>query len=140
MWIFSQIRNENRDPGILYYLTGNKVALRVFPFAKDEVRKTGIEFLHKEPIQLNIDGNVLELGNDEETMYENIKTENVAYVSARQKQQLNWVKREPYFHFLVDVSKEQKAIQPILSRELNGSWTLIPHFRITPESALSIVM
>ncbi|MDI9603965.1 MAG: MSEP-CTERM sorting domain-containing protein [Bacteroidota bacterium] len=109
MWIFSQIRNENRDPGILYYLTGNKVAFRVFPFAKDEVRKTGIEFLHKEPIQLNVDGNVVELGNDEETMYENIETENVAYVSARQKQQLNWVKREPYFHFLVDVAKEQKG-------------------------------
>lgn len=105
MWIFSQIRNENRDPGILYYLTGNKVAFKVFPFTKDEVRKTGIEFLHKEAIKLNIDNNVIELGNPDETIYENIETENIVYVSAQQKQKLKSVKRKPYFHFLVDVSK-----------------------------------
>lgn len=107
MWIFSQIRNENRDPGILYYLTGNKVAFRVFPFAKDEVRKTGIEFLHKEPITLNIDNNIIELGNIEETIYEKIETESIAYVSVQQKQKLNSVKRKPYFHFLLDASKNQ---------------------------------
>lgn len=105
MWIFSQIRSENRDPGILYYLTGNKVAFRVFPFAKDEVRKTGIEFLHKEPVKLNFDGHIIELGNDAETENETIKTENITYVSSRQKQSLKSVKRDPYFHFLVDVSK-----------------------------------
>ena len=109
MWIFSQIRNENRDPGILYYLTGNKVAFRVFPFAKNEVRKTGIEFLHKEPIKLNIDNNIVELGNIEETIYENIETENIAYVSAQQKQKLSSVKRKPYFHFLVNASKNQNS-------------------------------
>jgi hypothetical protein len=109
MWIFSQIQNENRDPGILYYLTGNKVAFRVFPFSKDEIRKTGIEFLHKEPITLNIDNNVVELGSIEETVYENIETENIAYVSAQQKQKLKSVKRKPYFHFLVDVSKDKNS-------------------------------
>jgi hypothetical protein len=109
MWVFTQIRNENRDPGILYYLTGNKVAFRVFPFSKDEVRKTGIEFLHKEPIKLNIDNNVVELGNQEETIYKNIETKNIIYVSAQQKESLKSVKRKPYFHFLVDVSKDNKS-------------------------------
>ncbi|MFM9948863.1 MAG: MSEP-CTERM sorting domain-containing protein [Saprospiraceae bacterium] len=109
MWIFSQIRNEDRDPGILYYLTGNKVAFRVFPFSKDEVRRTGIEFLHKEPVRLNIDNNIVELGDQEETIYEKIDTENVIYVSAQQKQSLKSVQRKPYFHFLVDVSKDKKS-------------------------------
>lgn len=109
MWIFSQIRNENRDPGILYYLTGNKVAFRVFPFAKDEVRKTGIEFLHKDPIKLHIDDNIVELGNKEETVCENIDTENIAYISALEKQNLKPTKRKPYFHFLIDASKDQNS-------------------------------
>lgn len=107
MWIFSQIRNENKDPGILYYLTGNRVAFRVFPFAENEVRKTGIEFLHKEPIKLNIDNKIVELGNEAETIYENIDNENIAYISARQKEKLSSVKRKPYFHFLVDISNEK---------------------------------
>ncbi|MDC9722955.1 MAG: MSEP-CTERM sorting domain-containing protein [Urechidicola sp.] len=109
MWIFSQIRNTNRDPGILYYLTENKVAFRVFPFSKDEVRKTGIEFLHKEPVKLKFDDTIVELGNQEETIYEKIETENIAYVSAKQKQKLKSVKRKPYFHFLIDISKDQSS-------------------------------
>lgn len=107
MWVFSNIRNENKDPGILYYLTGNKVAFRVFPLAADEVRKTGIEFLHKEPVTLKIDSNVVELGGAEETQHENIETENVIYVSPQQKRTLKPVQRRPYFHFLVDVSKDK---------------------------------
>lgn len=107
IWIFSQIRNENRDPGILYYLSGNRVAFRVFPFAADEVRRTGIEFLHKEPAVLNIDGNEVMLGNAEQSVYEKIETENIAYVSAKEKQSLSVVSRKPYFHFLINVSEKQ---------------------------------
>ncbi|MDR3266094.1 MAG: MSEP-CTERM sorting domain-containing protein, partial [Tannerella sp.] len=119
MWVFSQIRNTNRDPGILYYLTGNKVAFRVFPFAKDEVRKTGIEFLHKEPIQLNIDGYFVELGMEKETPPSPIiETDDVIYVPAQQKQRLKQVQRNPYFHFLVDVSKEKRDYFPDFSRRI----------------------
>jgi len=118
MWIFSAIRNENKDPGILHYLTGNKVAFRVFPFAKNEVRKTGIEFLHKEPIKLNIDKNTVELGNAGETIYENVETENVVYVSARQKQSLKIVKRKPYFHFLIDASKDKEKFSADFIRRI----------------------
>lgn len=108
MWVFSNIRNENRDPGILHYLTGNKVAFRVFPFSQNEVRKTGIEFLHKEPIKLTIDNNIVELGTTEETTNEKIETEDFAYVSIQQKQALKTVQRKPYFHFLIDISNDKK--------------------------------
>ena len=111
MWVFSQIRNENRDPGILYYLTGNKIAFRVFPFAKNEIRKTGIELLHKEPVKLIIDGNLIELGNIKETTITDTETDNIIYVSSKQKQQLNQVQRKPYFHFLVDVSKNKSTTE-----------------------------
>jgi len=115
MWIFSQIRNENKDPGILYYLTGNKVAFRVFPFAKDEIRKTGIELLHKEPVKLIIDGNIIELGNIKETTITDTETDNIIYVSSKQKRTLNQVQRKPYFHFLVDIS-DSKSMDKITNR------------------------
>jgi hypothetical protein len=110
MWVFSQIRNESRDPGILYYLTGNKVAFRVFPFERKEVRKTGIEFLHNDPVKLTIDGYTVELGMERKATDDIVETKNVVYVSARQKKFLKQVCRKPYFHFLVDVSEGKEQL------------------------------
>jgi hypothetical protein len=109
-WIYSNIRNQNRDPGILYYLTGNKIAFRVFPFNKGEKRKTGIQILHKEPITFDLDNNTIKLGNEAiATMSSDSTTyENVVYISAKQKQTLKQVQRKPYFHFLLDVSKHKE--------------------------------
>lgn len=106
MWIFSQIRNVNRDPGILHYLTGNKVAFRVFPFAGKEVRKTGIQFIHKEPVKLSIGNRSIELGNSSETLANmNVDNPEITYLSTKEKQNLKKVQRKPYYHFLVDVSQ-----------------------------------
>lgn len=112
MWVFSNIRNENKDPGILHYLTGNRVAFRIFPFAKDEVRKSGFQVVHKEPIQLNLQNQMVKLGQDEKTEPGVIDIkESVVYVSGKQKQSLKQIKRKPYWHFLVDISsgKENNA-------------------------------
>ena len=114
MWVFSQIRNTNRDPGILYYLSGNKVELKVFPFAKNETRKTGIEFIHKEPVKLYIDGNTILLGNDSVKQNQNNpypENNNVIYISAKEKQNLKAVQRNPYYHFMIDVSKNNEKQQ-----------------------------
>lgn len=109
MWVFSNIKNENRDPGILYYSTGNNVAFHVFPFAKAEVRKTGIQIIHKEPIAFKLDKNIIKLGNEVETIYnDSLSYENVVYISSKQKQKLNQVQRKPYFHFIIDISKNKE--------------------------------
>ncbi len=105
MWVFSNIRNENKDPGILYYLTGNKVAFRVFPFAKGETRKTGIQILHKEPLKLLIGSQLVNIKTDNQLVdTKNNLDDNVLFVSANQKKALKLVQRKPYFHFLVNAS------------------------------------
>jgi len=111
MWVFSQIRNTNKDPGILYYLTGNKVAFRVFPFAKNEIRKTGIQFIHKDPIELNLDGNTIVLGSSpiEITSPKKVNTKTVTYVSTKEKQTLQKINRTPFYHFIVDISKDKES-------------------------------
>jgi hypothetical protein len=104
MWVYYSIVTARKDPGILFYLNGNKVSFRVFPFSRDEKRKTGIEFLHREPVSINIDGKTIELGEPVDSATANIETEDFIYVSAHNKQFLNRVTRKPYFHFIVDTS------------------------------------
>ena len=112
MWVFSQIRNENRDPGLLHYLTGNQVSFRVFPFGENEIRQTGIQFIHKEPITINIDDHIVQLGDEITNQNDTslIEKNNVAYVSSKTKQSLKAVKRQPYYHFIVDVSEEKENL------------------------------
>jgi hypothetical protein len=107
-WIYSNIRNQNRDPGILFYKSGNKVEFRVFPFVEKEIRKTGIQFIHKEPIELEIDGKIVKLGNENEKIDAHFEDETAIYVSSTEKRKLRKIKRKPYIHFMVDVSDPAK--------------------------------
>ena len=112
MWVFSQIRNTNRDPGILYYLSGNKVIFKVFPFANEEVRKTGIEFIHKEPVQICFDDKIVNLGNNiEQSQVLTEEINDIIYVSPNKKKTLDVVQRKPYYHFIVDVSNNKKEFK-----------------------------
>ncbi|NDV96859.1 MSEP-CTERM sorting domain-containing protein [Dysgonomonas sp. 521] len=107
-WVFDQIRSVNRDPGLLRYLHGNLVEFKVFPFQKEEIRRTGIEFIHKDPVEITIDGYTLSLGNSiiQQQVSNNstVKTEDVIYLSTTDKNKLETVERKPYYHFIVDVS------------------------------------
>ncbi|MFO8054819.1 MAG: MSEP-CTERM sorting domain-containing protein [Bacteroidales bacterium] len=105
MWVFSEIRNRKRDPGILYYLTGNRISLRVFPFTKNEVRKTGFELIHKEPFTLFIDSTELQLGKAGIPADGSFENQDMAYISTNKKESLPKVQRQPYFHFLVNASE-----------------------------------
>ena len=135
MWVFNQIQNENRDPGILYYKTGNKVAFKVFPFAKNEVRKTGIEFIHKESLKLNIDDQIVELGNITEQpdlSLEKSNDKNCIYISSKEKSKLPKAQRTPYYYFIVDVSKGKEILK---SEFINRMETLLNKNLIPKENA-----
>jgi len=107
MWIYSMIRNTRRDPGILHYLKGNKIAFKVYPFAAREIRKTGIQIIHKEAIELKIDDHTLELGNKDQIQNYNIENEHAYYLNPSEKRSLSLTKRSPYYHFVVPASDEE---------------------------------
>ncbi len=107
IWVYSRIRNTRKDPGILHYTTGNNIKFRVFPFRKDEVRKTGIKFIHKEPTEIKLDGKIIKLGNNSNQKHVDIvynNTRDVIYFSPDSKASLSKIKRKPYYHFIVDKS------------------------------------
>lgn len=110
IWIFQQIRNVNRDPGLLTYIGGNEIEFKVFPFQQQETRYTGIEFIHKEPVEIIIDGHAISLGDKSYSspIDNSIIEDGIAYISADKKTELKKVVRKPYYHFIVDVSADNK--------------------------------
>ncbi len=106
MWVYQNIREENHDPGILRYISGNKIGFNVFPFGRGETRKTGFELLHKEPINFEICGKKLFLGDSstQKTLTKTSVNNRFFYVSAKQKSALPLLKRRPYYHFIIDIS------------------------------------
>ncbi|MGB0523971.1 MAG: MSEP-CTERM sorting domain-containing protein [Flammeovirgaceae bacterium] len=122
-WIYNQITRTRRDPGILYYLEGNEVAFKVYPFIESEVRKTGIEFIHKEPVQFEVDGRLLRLGDDAPSPIEEnqgiFENDLMVYVPANAKKNLPKVQRKPYLHFITDCSASQ---QQLMSSPEANTW------------------
>ncbi|MEZ4888310.1 MAG: MSEP-CTERM sorting domain-containing protein [Chitinophagales bacterium] len=108
MWVYQQIVNTRRDPGILYYLKGNELAFRVFPMNIGETRHTGFELIHKEPIVLNIEEKTLTLGYSamQNTLKSKVKLfdDQIIYLPAAVKADLPKVTRRPVYHFLLDCS------------------------------------
>ncbi|HEX7755397.1 MAG TPA: MSEP-CTERM sorting domain-containing protein [Niabella sp.] len=104
-WVFNQIQNEQRDPGILYYNAPGLLTLKIFPFNGYEKRRTGIEFIHKDPVTLTIDNKQLQIGDTiRAELSHNTATSSAIYIPAAAKQQLPRVFRKPYYHFIVDAS------------------------------------
>jgi hypothetical protein len=112
-WVYSQIVNErsSHDPGLLSYIGPNQLSLRVYPVIGGEVRRTGIQLLHKEPLTLAIDGRTVQLGTPGAAPVSTapIATPGgaVVYLGAAAKRQLPLMQRRPYYHFLLDVSQAQ---------------------------------
>ncbi|OWP62978.1 MSEP-CTERM sorting domain-containing protein [Hymenobacter amundsenii] len=143
-WVYRQIRNENRDPGLLRYLSGNTLELRVFPFAAGEVRRTGLQLLHPEPLTLQLDGQSVTLGANPagpapKPAGPAPASGDATYVSAARKAALPALHRQPYVHFLVDMSGARQGSWPryrqqmaaLLGRNRYGS---LPEYTLTGSS------
>lgn len=123
MWVYQEILSERRDPGLLHYTTGNQVSFRVFPFIPSEVRKTGLQLIHKEPIHFQIDSLNLLLGDtlsqpkfDKPLVSAN---KHAIYLPKTFKKQLPKVKRVSYPHFIVDCSKAKEQKQEEYKKRIN---------------------
>ncbi|MCE7996283.1 MAG: MSEP-CTERM sorting domain-containing protein [Roseivirga sp.] len=105
-WLYQQIVRGQRDPGILYYLQGRRVAFRIFPFEAGQTRTTGIELIHKEAIDFNMGELSLTLGKESPTdsQVRALSTTHGHYLSKSLKARLPLADRKPYFHFLLDCS------------------------------------
>ncbi|MDI1256119.1 MAG: MSEP-CTERM sorting domain-containing protein [Flavobacterium sp.] len=111
-WVFSQIVNTRKDPGMLRYTNYGKIDFRIFPFTKNETRKSGIEFIHKTPLTINIHGKKIQLGDDKPKFEIEISNnDNVVYLSTVEKSKLEKIQRTPYYCFIADVSSGKEKLK-----------------------------
>lgn len=112
-WIYQQITSFRRDPGILYYLTGNRIAFRVFPFEAMQTRRTSLELLHKEPAIFHLDGHIISLGNEAQREIKKEITSqdgNFVYIPASIKNTLPLTNRKACYYFIMDCSAGKKDL------------------------------
>ncbi len=107
-WVYDQVKSIRRDPGLLTYFGDNNIDFKVFPFSANETRKTGIEIVHRKPIELNIDGKLIELKGDN-NVTDALETidldQGVIYIPQSIKETLPKITRENEYYFIMDYSK-----------------------------------
>ena len=114
MWVYHMIRDIVRqDPGLLIYEEPHKLKLNVFPFARNQTRKTGIEFLFPAgmPASVKVDGRYVNLAdtdssttNDPLLLKGQTTTSGVLAFATAGAGQGRSVKRRPIIHILIDQS------------------------------------
>jgi hypothetical protein len=110
LWVFSQIKQIRRDPGILYFKQGNQIAFQVYPFLPNEVRKTGFQILHKAPFSLQMGEHNIKVKTPTHAPAEAILSNQIAYLTAEAKAALPLKQRKPYLHFIVDATTDSLAL------------------------------
>ncbi|AHM60671.1 hypothetical protein D770_12070 [Flammeovirgaceae bacterium 311] len=112
LWVYDQITRTRKDPGLLRYLPGGALELRVYPFTEEQTRRTGFTLLHKRPFTLALDGKQLQLGDpDQLTAAPQLaQTSTGVFIPAEHKVGLPTVEREGYWHFIIDCSENNEAL------------------------------
>ena len=103
MLVYENIVRVQKDPGVIRYADDRRLELRVFPFARDEVRRTGFEVIHSQSLALALDGQTVAL--HAERAPEEVRFQGGVLVSAAHKRTLPQASpRKPSYYFIVDSS------------------------------------
>lgn len=139
-WVYNNIVNENRDPGLLRYKSADRVAFNVFPFSSGEVRRTGIRFLHKEPLTLRFDDRDLELGRVGEHPVSEVVQDAAGatvYVPREVKAALTQVQRKDQVHFVVDASRQSRETEDAMVKAIKDFVLELPVESLPPRVTLA---
>lgn len=114
LWIYQQITNQRRDPGLLYHVSSDTLQLRVFPVLATLPRTVTITFLHTEEAEpVTIDGHrvVLDTGLRSSVGSVSSTSGAMAHIPARVVSDLPKIQRSPYYHFIVECEQDSNTWQ-----------------------------
>ena len=139
-WVYNNIVRGNRDPGLLRYVTANEVEFKVFPFRAGETRRTGVRFLHREPLALELDGETLQLGVPGEHPVSGLVTNaegEQLYLTKEEKGALPQVQRKVSVHFVVDASRQSPETEEAMVSRVRDFASKLPPGTPRPRLTLS---
>lgn len=100
-WVYRNIVNRRRDPGIVSYRRGNELELRVFPLEAGETRRTGMEVIHKGPLEFPFGTETVSVNKP----WFNTSSAEIKIVTAEEKRNLPQIERKKKYYLLLDNSK-----------------------------------
>jgi hypothetical protein len=132
LWVYQMIRDRTRrDPGILLFTNPNKLELRVYPFGPNETRQVEIEFLYPTTINpaIAVGSNILHPSGEN-------APGGIVMTEAGGNAQV-WIGRDavgalpkaprtPYFHLIVDRSKDSNVNGASLKRAIDAAMLKFP--------------
>jgi hypothetical protein len=118
LWVYEQIKNTRKDPGLLVYQSPTRVELKVFPVEAHETRQVEIDFLYPDHFYPSIKLNDREVAIL--TPVAGVSPAGVIGASLMALpegviRQLPAMERKPYYHFIVD-----RSLQASLPLETYG--------------------
>lgn len=128
-WIYNNIVKTRRDPGLLNSIGYNKYILKVFPVNQGHKIITGIEFTHKEPIEISVNDTVIRLGDPNKMSKEiqKIMDGKGVFIPSIAKLKLPTTVRNPEYHFIIDRSKNSKLSKLQLEKIINNLKDSLPN-------------
>ncbi|WP_420574584.1 MSEP-CTERM sorting domain-containing protein [Kordia sp.] len=110
-WIYEQITTRRRDPGILQYVYGDVLSLKIFPFRKNETRTSGFTLYHRIPVHFSINDTPIDI--EVEPLGESVTelSPNTFYVPSSIKEQLPKVQSPVSYYFMVDNTTKGDAFR-----------------------------
>ena len=109
MWVYDQIKNTRRDPGLLAYQSPTRVELKVFPVLQNETRQVEIDFLYPEhfypAVRLNGRPVVLTAASADAPSA-GVVGASALILPGGVIARLPALARKPYFHFIIDRSAQ----------------------------------
>jgi hypothetical protein len=105
-WVYNNITQEQRDPGLLHFTSNDQIILKVFPVPAGEDRETGFEITHPFPLKLKIDGHIIQCGEDSEKNSVSIFGNKITlFDSSKALNNKTTNTSTPFYYFITDFSE-----------------------------------
>lgn len=119
-WIYEQITNQRRDPGILQYVYDDILSLKIYPFLKNETRTTGFTLYHRNSVHFSINETPINIDVQPLSQHVTEVATDAFYIPSSVKATLPNVIAPIRYYFLVDNTTEGEEARTQFEQDYNS--------------------